>query len=146
MSRKRTPDQPSTESGSTAAVAEAEPEPTSNSEPKQTFAERVGQRRERLTAPDPFSLAGDYVVGVQLFESKRDRQMAIKFNEKPGQAVIDKLKDSGYRWNGFEKVWTHPVPHESALSTRIGAERLYQELRQMLREEKGIESGPEIPF
>jgi hypothetical protein len=32
------------------------------------------------------------------------------------------------------------------MSTRIKAERLYQEVRQMIRDEKGIDSSPEIPF
>ena len=32
------------------------------------------------------------------------------------------------------------------MSTRIEAERLYQNARQMIRQEKGIESAQEIPF
>ncbi|HLJ95895.1 MAG TPA: hypothetical protein VKU02_22160 [Gemmataceae bacterium] len=44
----------------------------------QTFAERVGQKK-RVTAPDPFGIARDNFAGVRLFESKQDRQMAIKF-------------------------------------------------------------------
>ena len=56
--------------------------------------------------------------------------MAIKFGEgrpedKPSQAVIDKLKDAGYRWNPAHKIWTYPVRADSALRTRIDAERLY---------------------
>ncbi|MBA4062564.1 MAG: hypothetical protein C0501_02435 [Isosphaera sp.] len=72
--------------------------------------------------------------------------MALKFDEKPGQAVIDKLKEAGYRWNPTDRIWTQPVWPATAMSTRIKAERLYQEVCQMIRSEKGIESGPEIPF
>jgi hypothetical protein len=32
------------------------------------------------------------------------------------------------------------------MTTRIDAERLYQEIRQMIRQEKGIEAGQEVPF
>ena len=82
---------------------------------------------ERLPVPDPFGIAGDYIAGVRLFESKRDRQMAIQFDDKPSQPVIDKLKEAGYRWNLTDRVWTHAVRQESAMSTRIEAERLYQD-------------------
>ena len=32
------------------------------------------------------------------------------------------------------------------MSTRIEAEALFQEVRQMIRQEKGIEAGQEVPF
>jgi hypothetical protein len=135
MSRKRTPDEPSPE---TTAVAE----PAAQT---QTFADRVGQK-QRPSAPDPFGIAMDNEVGIRLFESKQDRQMAIKFQEKPSQAVIEKLKDAGYRWNPKHKIWVHPIGEDSAMRTRIDAERLYQEIRTMMREEKGLEASPEVPF
>jgi hypothetical protein len=146
MSRKRTPDKESTETPATVAeppAAEAKPE-------GQTFAERVGQKKWVAT-PDPFGIATDNVTGIRLFESKQDRQMAIKFGEgrpedKPSQAVIDKLKEAGYRWNPADRIWAHPVWPDSAMTTRIEAEKLYQELRQMIRREKGIEARQEVPF
>jgi hypothetical protein len=138
-SRKRTPDQESTE----ATMAVAEPPATETGANKPTFAERVGQKKWAPT-PDPFGIAGDYAAGVRLFESKRDRQMAIKFDDKPSQPVIDKLKEAGYHWNPTDMIWAHPVREDAALTTRIDAERLYQEVRQMIRQEKGIEAGPEI--
>ena len=97
-----------------------------------------------MTAADPFGIATDNLAGVRLFESKQDRQMALKFEEKPTQAVIDTLKEAGYRWNPSDRIWTHPVWSESAMSTRIDAERLYQEVCKMIRQEKGI--GQEVPF
>jgi len=144
MSKKRTPDEKSTEN--TTAVAEPPaPETGGNG---QSFADRVGQKK-RVTAADPFGIATDNLAGVRLFESKQDRQMAIKFGEgrpedKPSQAVIDTLKEAGYRWNPSDRVWTHPVWSESAMSTRIDAERLYQEVCKLIRQEKGI--GQEVPF
>ena len=140
-SRKRSPDQKSTET--TTAVAE--PPAAEAQADGQTFAERVGQRKW-VSAPDPFGIAKDNIAGVRLFESKQDRQMAIKFGEgrpedKPSEAVIDKMKEAGYRWNPADRIWAHPVGGESAMSTRIEAERLYQEVCKMIRLEKGIETG-----
>jgi len=146
MPRKRTPDQPTTEAETTTTTAVAEPVPEQNSEQRPSFVERLGERNNRIIVPDPFGIASDFAAGVRLFESRQDRLMAIKFDEKPSQEVIDKLKDSGFRWNPRDKVWVHPIRVESARTTRIEAERLYQEVRQMIRQDKGIESGQEVPF
>jgi hypothetical protein len=115
-----------------------------------SFVERVGEKKGIAIAV-PLVIAGDYLAGVRLFESKRDRQMAIQFGEgrpedKPSPAVIDKLKEAGFRWNPTDRIWSHPVRTDSAMSTRIKAERSFQEVCQMIRTEKGIEAGPEIPF
>jgi hypothetical protein len=145
MSRNETtPDQELT--NTSTAVAELPAAETTSDSP--SFAERVGPRKW-TPAPDPFGIATDYQAGVSLFESKRDRRMAIKFGEgrpedKPSQAVIDKMKEAGYRWHPSQRIWAHPVRSESAMGTRIEAERLYQEVCGMIRSEKGIESGPEL--
>src|SRR5271156_5354306 len=122
MSRKRTPDEKSTETTTTettAAVAEpAAPETSGNG---QSFADRVGQRK-RITAADPFGIAMDNVAGVRLFESKQDRQMAIKFEDKPNQAVIDKMKEAGFRWKPEDRIWALPLRADSNVTTRIDAE------------------------
>ena len=145
-SSNRTPEEESTQT--TTAVAEPVAE-----EPKaegQSFADRVGKKKW-VPAPDPFGIAADNVARVRLFESKRRRQMAIKFGDggledKPSQEVIDTVKEAGYRWNQADRMWVHPIHSESAMATRIEAERLYQQVRQMIRQEKGIEAGQEIPF
>jgi hypothetical protein len=156
--RKRTPDKESTEtttataeppaSEATTAVADA-PAPDAD-ENGQSFADRVGQKKY-VPAPDPFGLAVDNVAGVRLFESKQDRQMAIKFGEgryedKPSQAVIDTLKQAGYRWNPSDRIWVHPVGSDSAMTTRIEAKRLYDDVCRMIRQEKSIETQPDLPF
>jgi len=164
MSRKRTPKNP-TETSTAVAEPPASDTSTAIAEPPvvdapagvaeqpaaepngggQTFVERVGQKKWQA-APDPFGIAKDNLAGVRLFESKQDRQMAIKFEDKPNQAVIDLVKEAGYRWNPADRIWTHPVRPDSAMTTRIDAEKLYQEVRQMIRQEKGIEPGQEVAF
>jgi hypothetical protein len=146
-SRKRTPDKESTET-TTTVVEPPAPEASGNS---QSFAERVGGPRKWTPDPDPFGIAKDNLAGVRLFESKQDRQVAIKFGEgrpedKPSQAVIDTMKEAGFRWNPADRIWAYPVSPESARSTRIEAERLYQQVCKMIRQEKGIGAGQEVPF
>ncbi len=144
MSRNETtPENEST--GTSTAVAEPPPAEANRDGPG--FAGRVGQKKW-VSVPDPFGIAADFVAGVRLFESKQDREMAIQFGngrpeDKPSQAVIDTMKEAGYRWNPSDRIWTHPVRPGSAMITRIEAERLYQDVRQMIRQEKGIEDGPE---
>ncbi len=150
MSRKRTPDQESTETTATETPTVVAEPPAAEAKPEgQSFADRVGQKKWQ-PAPDPFGIATDYQAGVRLFESKQDGQMAIMFGEgrredKPSQAVIDTMKEAGYRWNPTDRIWAYPVRAETAMSTRIEADRLYQEVCKMIRQEKGIEA-PGIPF
>lgn len=116
------------------------------------FAERVGQKKREPLA-DPFGIAVDNVAGVRLLESRQDRQVAIKFGDggpesKPSEAVIERMKEAGFRWNPRDRIWAHPLRNNFDMSTRIAAEELYQEVRQMIREEKGIAAEPEqrTPF
>jgi hypothetical protein len=99
-----TPDQDSPET----ATAVAEPSAPDAGGDQRSFAERVG-RRKPVSGPDPFEIAVDVAAGVRHFESKRDRQVAIKFEDKPSQAVIDKLKEAGFRWNRIDKIWARPL-------------------------------------
>jgi hypothetical protein len=154
MSRKRKPTDQEPPANTSTATAEP-PATTQEIDPpandgQPSFAERVGQRKG-IATPDPFSIAGDYLAGVRLFESRQDRQVAIKFGEgrpedKPSQEVIGKLKEGGFRWNPNDRIWAHPVWPASAMSTRIRAEKLYQEVCQMIRQEKGIAPEQDIPF
>lgn len=158
MSRKRKKDQESTDTTTTestmpqAGTAVAEPPAVANdnheaaeaaNDNRPSFAERVGQR-VRTSAADPFVIAADHVVGVRLYESNRDRQMAIKFEEKPSRAVLDKMRDEGWVWKQADKIWAHAITPDNAATTRVKAERLYQEVCTMLRQEIG--AGQEIPF
>ena len=155
MSRKRTPDHKTTDSSTAKTTAQnrntaiAEPTPSANdnlpaaNDNQPSFAERVGQRIQ-ASAADPYVIAADPVLGVRLYESKRDRQMAVKFDEKPSRAVLDRMHDAGWVWKQADKIWAHAVTPESAISTRIKAERLYQEVCKMIRQEIG--AGQEVPF
>jgi hypothetical protein len=155
MSRKRIPDQQTTETTTTettppeTGTAVAEPPAAANdnlpaaNDNQRSFAERVGQR-VRTSAADPYVIAADPTLGVRLYESKRDRQMAIKFEEKPSRAVLDRMHEAGWVWKQADKIWAHAITPESAASTRIKAERTYQAVCNMIRQEIG--AGQEVPF
>jgi hypothetical protein len=161
MARKRKPEQPATKTDNTASTATIEP-PTETPfdvqpaethpvdpppvEQSPTFVERFAVKSNRPLAADPFLIALDNEAGVRLFENRQARVMAIKFEEKPGQLVIDRVKEQGYRWSPQDRVWTRPIRSDSALSTRIDAERLYQEVRDMIRQDKDINGGRDTPF
>jgi hypothetical protein len=153
MTRKRKPDQDSPET--TSAVVEP-PAPTSDPAAPETtaggqsFADKVGQKKP-LSAPDPFCIAGDYTAGVELFHSKLDSQMAIKFGDgsskdKPSPAILEKMHEAGWTWKSQHGIWALPFTPASEMRTHIEGERHFQEVCKMIRHEKGIEASPEVPF
>ena len=160
MSRKRKSDKESTETATateTSAAAEsatavAEP-PAVEAQPEgRSFAEKVGKKKQ-VSDPDPFPFATDDVANVRLFQSKQDRQMAISSAKvgqrtRPSQAVIDTMKRSGLAVGRGPQGMGAPVQARIRQETQIEAEAFYQELRKMIRQEKGIEAGPEqgVPF
>jgi hypothetical protein len=142
MPRKRTPDQETTETSTTVTET---PPTAETTEPSPGFADKV-ERKKWVTSPDPYEIAVDTVAEVRLYESRQDRQMAIKFEKKPSQPVIDKMHEEGWIWKPADRIWARPVWADSAMSTRIEAERLYQDVCKMIRQEKGIKTSKEVPF
>lgn len=128
------------------AVMEPPVAETPAPESQPSFVEKLARQRNPGIVPDPFGIAGDYVVGVRLFEDRRDRLMAIKFEQKPSAEVLTRMKDSGFRWNPRDQVWVHPIYPDQARQIRIEAERTYQDVCQMIRQERGLGDSPEIPF
>ena len=144
--RNHAPDQESAEESVATAVAEP-PAPETNGN-SQGFADRVRQR-QWAAASAPFGGIFDTVAKVSVFEGRQGRQMTIKFGQgrpedKPSHAVITRMKEAGYRWDPTDRIWAYPVRPGSVVRTRIEAERLYQEVCDMIRQEKGLEPGPEL--
>jgi hypothetical protein len=134
-----------------AATAVLEPPTTPALEPlavdtEPGFVEKLARQRNPGIVPDPFGIAGDYEAGVRLFENRRDRLMVIKFEQKPSSEVLTRMKDGGFRWNPRDQVWVHPIYPDQARQIRIEAERTYQDVTQMIRQERGLSQGPEVPF
>ncbi len=148
--RNRTPDKDSTENstavadqpGTETATAGADQLGSEAADNGQGFADRVG-KKEYPPIPDPFGIAADYQAGVRLMENRKERVMAIQFGDgskeaKPSPEVLEMVKAAGYHWNPSECMWTHPIRYETAMTTRIEADRLYQEVCNQIRQEKGL--------
>ena len=164
MSRKHKSDETNEVNSNEIPTATIDPpaaNPAANADPSEAgaapepgFAEKVGQKKREPLA-DPFGIAVDNVAGVRLLESRQDRQVAIKFGDgsaesKPSEAVIERMKEAGFRWNPRDRIWAIRFATTSTWLRRIEAEELYQEVRQMIREEKGlgaeVEQGKGAPF
>jgi hypothetical protein len=117
-----------------ATTSAPEPERAPGNEQAGTTTAQPAKRK----LADPFSIARDYQAGVELLESRRFRQMQIKFDKKPFTAVLDAIRAEGYGWRNQDKAWTKQMSQETAMQTRIDAERLYQQVADMLCQEKGI--------
>lgn len=111
-----------------------------------SFMGKVRRERRPLIASIPFAIAGDMQAGVRLFESRQDRLIMIKFEEKPAIEVLTRVKEYGFRWNPRDLIWVHPVRPDNQHSIRVEAGRLYQDVRAMLPEAKGLENHQEMSF
>jgi len=106
-----------------------------------------GDARQYPPEPNPRGWAHNNVVNVE-FSTRRDPYQAqLAFKDKPSQAVIDALKDAGFRWNGPDKIWTRPVNYDTQAQDRLVASRTYHKVVDMLLEEKGLApEGDRTPF
>lgn len=146
MPKRKSPDEPA---GDTAQQPSSEVNSSTATVTAPTQERQPGDDTvppKRKFAPDPFGVASDYLAGVHLRQSRMNRRVEIGFDDKPPQEVIDKLKENGYRYNSQDKVWTKPVVGDSAMRTRIEAERLYKETADMVRQSKGIAASQSVPF
>jgi hypothetical protein len=116
---------------------------TTPAEMRQPGDDTEPQKRKFTPAPDPFGIATDSVAGVRLFDSKRDRQVAIQFGngsleDKPSDEVIALLKEHHFRWDGQNKIWAKKYGAGDAMAIRIEGEQVFQEVAAMIRDEKGL--------
>lgn len=137
MPRKRKP-QPAAEP--TPPDSTTQPSAPEVSPPEQPAeGSHVAARRpDGPDIPNPFESRRDSVAGVRLLEDRRYKQMQIRFDAKPSQAVLAVMDVAGYTWRGSEKAWTKQLDPEASWKTRADAERLYAKVARMIREEKGI--------
>lgn len=81
---------------------------------------------------DPYrALVTSNAKGFECGEDRRIKQMMFRFKEKPEQAVIDRLKEVGFKYRVEEKTWTiqvTPATRELAIN--------------LAREWAGIENTP----
>lgn len=103
-------------------------------QPEQSHAESVGNREPRYNHQGII----DRVVGARLLEHHNPYLSVIRFEEKPSDAIREKLRDSGFRWAAENQEWVRPIRYESRAQDRIHAERTFEEVTAMIRKERGI--------
>ena len=119
--------------GIAGTTAEERAQPTAGSE-----------AAPRVWHPDPFPLMtlalGTDTNGpaMKLFRSNKLNQMAIRFDEKPGAEHRERLRAEGWRWREAEGVWTKQLDRERRAAGQLGAERLFTEIAEAIRAERGL--------
>ncbi len=119
-----------------AAPAEQAQQPPAAKSPEAPNNGPAEQGKPRFK--DPFDFADDYAAGVHLLESKKFRQMQMRFDDKPPQPVLEAMRASNWTFRPEEAIWTIQIPWEAPRQTRIDAEQLFQTVRNMVREAKGL--------
>jgi hypothetical protein len=132
--RKRAAEQPAEQN----LAEEMLPQEAEGSDLPPDQPDQETSRQEQRRIPDPFPIITDSQAGVRLLESRHYRQMQIKFDVRPSQPVLDKVAEAGYSWKNKDKVWTKQLEEGTAMQDRIDAERLFAEVRDILRADKGI--------
>lgn len=98
----------------------------------------------RITRPDPFdeitialSNSSDGPK-MRLYRSKKFQQMAMQFDEKPDEAVLQRLRDDGWTWRTAEGVWTRQLGERPGEMHRQ-AQQLFESIASDIRQANGLE-------
>lgn len=124
-----------------AAPAEVRPA-ASEGQSQQTPEAEGGPRRQ--WQPDPFPLmvinlgSDKDSPTMKLFRSNKLNQMAIQFGEKPEEEHRRRLREAGWKWRETEGVWTKQMDRERRATSQVEAERLFTEIGDAIRAERGL--------
>lgn len=92
----------------------------------------------RPTLPNPFQSKRDYAAGVTLQEDRAYRQIQLKFDDKPSDPVRAVLRAAGFTWHRERQVWQAGIEREAPWKARNTAEKVFEQVTAMIREERGI--------
>lgn len=76
---------------------------------------------------------------MRLLRSNRFKQMQIAFDEKPDEQYRARLHEAGWRWRQAEGLWTVQLEPEHKWRTHADAERLFTEIGNAIRADRGLE-------
>jgi hypothetical protein len=108
---------------------------TTHREHGQSHAHSVGKRQPRYNEQG----ITDKLAGAKLLEHHDPYLSIIRFEEKPSDAVREKLRDGGFKWVGENKEWVRPINFDTRGQDRIHADRVFGDVTKMTREERGIQ-------
>jgi hypothetical protein len=108
-----------------------------------------GQQRRRWQ-PDPFPFMA-VTLGpdksspkMTLYRSNKLNQLAIQFEEKPAEEHRRQLREAGWRWREDEGVWTKQMDRERRATAQMEAERLFSEIGEAIRAERGLSGRSDV--
>jgi hypothetical protein len=105
-------------------------------EPGQSHADTVGKRSERQ--PGYTEGYRDRVIGAHRLEHHNPYLSVIRFDEKPADQVRAKLHEAGFSWSQRNMEWKRDINFETRQQDREDARRVFDEVCQMIRTERGI--------
>ncbi|MFO0946452.1 MAG: hypothetical protein U1D30_10960 [Planctomycetota bacterium] len=109
----------------------------------ESAGDRHGEEPRAEGRREPFGIASDKAAGVVLQENREFHRMQLRFVAKPGAEVLGMVKEAGYRWNSGEQAWTKQLGREASMQIRIEAQRLFRQVVDFIRAERGLGEGRE---
>jgi len=131
---------------SEVADAAADQDSSSTTPTAETEIPASDEPRPLTKGPNPRAWETNNEAGVEYRTRSDPYEAQLMFREKPSQAVIDYVKNQGFRWNGQDKVWVRPIRFETREQDRLIARRAYDEVVKMALKEKGISTDAEVAF
>lgn len=106
-----------------------------------------GEEAPKRTWAEKTQSATDTVANMRFTGNHKRYRVEITFGDgKPSDEVRQALKDNGFRWDSQDKAWTLPVRYNSRAEDRTHAQRTFEEIVGMVREERGMPRGQAVPF
>jgi hypothetical protein len=75
---------------------------------------------------------------MHLGRSDKFKQMQIRFDHKPDEQYLARLRDAGWKWRDADKMWTIQLDHDARWQTQAAAEKLFAEIGNAIRAEQGL--------
>ena len=123
--------------------------PAANEEQRQPATEAEDAPR-RQWEPDPHPLR-TMALGLEkdspkmtLFRSNKLNQLAIRFDEKPEEEHRLRLREAKWKWREDEGVWTKQMDRERRATSQMEAERLFTEIGEAMRAERGLSGRTDV--
>ncbi|MGL4550510.1 MAG: hypothetical protein ACRC33_04935 [Gemmataceae bacterium] len=109
-------------------------EPSLSVQAETVNGQAVGAERPR---PRSTEVITDAAAKMRLHSNHHTYKMAITFDDgKPSEEVRQTLKDAGFRWDG-QGAWEKPTSYDTRVRDRIDAERVFDAVADMRKQEAG---------
>jgi hypothetical protein len=104
------------------------------------FAERAGNEKK----VDRASMMSDPIARVRFTFDYANHRGVIRFDEKPSAEILAIMNESGYKFDRESTEWRYPIHFASREQDRVHAKRVFHEVAEGLRIEKGVEPAGQL--